>query len=129
MRVEKANWKLAIASGGFTYFADYLAQRLELDAAVANQLEVVDGKLTGQVAGGIVDAQVKAQTLLELANKWGIPIEQTMAMGDGANDLVMMRAAAFGVACHAKPVVRQQADISISKGSLDALIWVLAAQQ
>jgi phosphoserine phosphatase len=128
VKVLKAhNWKLAIASGGFTYFADYLAERLELDGAFANQLEIVDGKLTGQVKGKIVDAQVKADTLHSLAKQWDIPADQTIAMGDGANDLVMMAAAAFGVAFHAKPVVRQQADVSISKGSMDALIWILQA--
>ncbi|WP_158967386.1 phosphoserine phosphatase SerB [Paraglaciecola sp. L3A3] len=127
--LKKANWKLAIASGGFTYFADYLAERLELDAAVANQLQISDGKLTGKVMGDIIDAQVKAETLVKLAEKWSIPIEQTIAMGDGANDLVMMSAASLGVAFHAKPVVRQQADISISKGGMDALIWILAARQ
>ncbi|KXI28567.1 phosphoserine phosphatase SerB [Paraglaciecola hydrolytica] len=125
--LKQHNWKLAIASGGFTYFADYLAERLDLDAAVANKLEIVDGKLTGKVNGGIVDAQVKAQTLLALAEQWAIPHRQTIAMGDGANDLVMMAAASLGVALHAKPIVRQQADISIRRGGLDALLWVLAA--
>lgn len=125
--LKQKGWKVAIASGGFTYFADYLAQRLELDAAVANKLEIIDGKLTGKVAGGIVDAQVKKQTLLDLADKWSIPHRQTIAMGDGANDLVMMNAAALGVALHAKPIVRQQADIAIRRGSLDTLLWILAA--
>jgi phosphoserine phosphatase len=125
--LKQHNWKLAIASGGFTYFADYLAQRLELDAAVANKLEIVDGELTGKVDGDIVDAQVKAQTLLALAERWSIPHSQTIAMGDGANDLVMMAAASLGVALHAKPIVRQQADISIRRGGLDTLLWILAA--
>ncbi|MFQ3196305.1 MAG: phosphoserine phosphatase [Paraglaciecola sp.] len=120
------HWKLAIASGGFSYFADHLNERLELDWAVANELVIVDGKLTGQVAGSIVDARVKADTLVELASRWGISASQTVAMGDGANDLLMMNAAALGVAFHAKPVVRHQADISIRQGSLDALLWVLA---
>lgn len=124
--LKSYHWKLAIASGGFSYFADHLRERLELDWAVANELVIVDGKLTGQVAGNIVDAQVKAQTLHELASRWGISASQTVAMGDGANDLLMMNAAALGVAFHAKPVVRQQADISIRQGSLDALLWVLA---
>ena len=125
--LKQHNWKVAIASGGFTYFADYLAERLELDAAVANKLEIVDGKLTGNVDGDIVDAQVKKQTLLDLAEKWAIPHGQTIAMGDGANDLVMMSAAALGVALHAKPIVRQQADIAIRRGGLDTLLWILAA--
>jgi len=125
--LKQHNWKLAIASGGFTFFADYLAERLELDAAVANKLEIVDGKLSGKVAGGIIDAQVKAQTLVALAERWTIPHNQTIAMGDGANDLLMMTAASLGVALHAKPIVRQQADISIRRGGLDTLLWVLAA--
>jgi len=125
--LKQYHWKLAIASGGFTYFADYLAERLALDAAVANKLEIVDGKLTGQVEGGIIDAQIKAQTLLALAEQWAIPHNQTIAMGDGANDLVMMAAASLGVALHAKPIVRQQADISIRRGGLDALLWILTA--
>lgn len=125
--LKQHQWKLAIASGGFTFFADYLAERLQLDAAVANELEIVDGKLTGKVTGRIVDAQVKAQTLLTLAEQWAIPPKQTIAMGDGANDLVMMAAASLGVALHAKPIVRQQADISIRRGGLDSLLWILAA--
>ncbi|MGS2720891.1 phosphoserine phosphatase SerB [Paraglaciecola aestuariivivens] len=125
--LKQHNWKVAIASGGFSYFADYLQGRLALDAAKANDLQIEQGKLTGQVVGPIVDAQAKAQNLLELAQKWQIPSSQTIAMGDGANDLLMMNAAALGVALHAKPIVRQQADIAIRWASLDALLWVLAA--
>lgn len=125
--LKQYNWKVAIASGGFTYFADYLAERLELDATIANELEIVAGKLSGKVKGDIVDALVKAQTLIALADKWSIPHSQTIAMGDGANDLVMMSAAALGVALHAKPIVRQQADIAIRRGGLDTLLWILAA--
>ncbi|MFT5675769.1 MAG: phosphoserine phosphatase [Paraglaciecola sp.] len=125
--LKKYNWKLAIASGGFTFFADYLLQRLELDAAVANKLEIIDGKLSGKVSGDIIDAKVKASTLDELAARWKIPHSQTIAMGDGANDLLMMNAASLGVAFHAKPLVRAQADISIRSGGLDCLLWILAA--
>lgn len=124
--LKRFKWKVAIASGGFTYFADYLAERLELDDAVANTLEIIDGKLSGKVEGGIVDAQVKAHTLSQLAERWKIDPMQTVAMGDGANDLAMMSVAALGVALHAKPIVRQQADIAISRAGLDALVWVLA---
>ncbi len=125
--LKSYDWKVAIASGGFSYFADYLQDRLNLDAAVANDLEIQNKKLTGKVQGGIVDANVKAQTLTKLANQWSIPPNQTIAMGDGANDLVMMNAAALGVALHAKPIVRQQADIAIRNGGLDTLMWVLEA--
>lgn len=127
--LESYNWKVAIASGGFSYFADYLQDRLNLDAAVANDLAIENGKLTGEVQGSIVDANVKAQTLKTLAEQWSILPSQTIAMGDGANDLVMMNAAALGVALHAKPIVRQQADIAIRRGGLDTLLWVLAAGQ
>ena len=123
------NWKVAIASGGFSYFADYLQDRLNLDAVMANDLEIKNSKLTGKVQGPIVDANVKAQTLKNLAEKWSIKANQTIAMGDGANDLVMMHAAALGVALHAKPIVRQQADIAIRRGDLDVLLWVLVAAQ
>ncbi len=127
--LKSYDWKVAIVSGGFSYYADYLQDRLNLDAAVANDLAIQDGKLTGKVQGSIVDANVKAQTLSSLADQWSISPSQTIAMGDGANDLVMMNAAALGVALHAKPIVRQQADIAIRRGGLDTLLWVLEAGQ
>lgn len=123
--LKEHNWKVAIASGGFTYFADYLMARLELDGAKANTLEIIEGKLTGKVLGGIVDANVKAQTLESMAQEWGISPSQTVAMGDGANDLVMMKSAGLGVAFHAKPIVREQAQASIRFAGLDALLWML----
>lgn len=123
--LRQHGWKVAIASGGFTYFAGYLQQRLGLDAARANVLEEMDGKLTGQVVGGIVDAQVKAETVAELAAQWNIPLSQTVAMGDGANDLKMMGVAALGVAFEAKPVVNAQADVAIRYSGLDTLLSYL----
>ena len=127
--LKSYNWKVAIASGGFSYFANYLQGRLNLDAAVANNLGIQDKKLTGEVQGEIVDANVKAHTLKNLAEQWSISPSQTIAIGDGANDLVMMNAAALGVALHAKHIVRQQADIAIRLGGLDTLLWVLKAGQ
>ena len=124
--LKKHNWKIAIASGGFTYFADHLKQTLDLDAAFANTLEIVDGKLTGKVLGDVVDAQVKADSLAILSKEYAIPANQTVAMGDGANDLVMMAAASFGVAFHAKPIVLAQADSSINVQGLDCLLHWLA---
>lgn len=119
------NWRIAIASGGFTYFADHLRNTLQLDAARANTLEIVDGKLTGKVLGGIVDAQVKADVLQELAQEFNIAATQTVAMGDGANDLVMMAAAHLGVAYKAKPLVLAKADTSISHSGLDCMLhWL-----
>ena len=123
--LKKHNWRIAIASGGFTYFADHLKELLALDDTFANVLEIVDGKLTGKVLGDVVDAQVKADSLRLLAEKYQIPASQTVAMGDGANDLVMMAAASFGVAFHAKPIVLAQADSSINTQGLDCLLhWL-----
>ena len=124
--LKKHHWRIAVASGGFTYFADHLKELLALDATFANVLEIVDGKLTGKVLGGVVDAQVKADSLQLLGDKYDIPAAQTVAMGDGANDLVMMAAANFGVAFHAKPIVLAQADSSINQQGLDCLLHWLA---
>ena len=124
--LKKHNWRIAVASGGFTYFADHLKELLALDATFANTLDIVDGKLTGKVLGSVVDAQVKADVLTLLAKQYKIPASQTVAMGDGANDLIMMAAAGFGVAFHAKPIVLAQADSSINKQGLDCLLHWLA---
>ena len=120
--LKENGWKVAIASGGFTYFADYLKERLNLDAAVSNTLDIQNGKLTGKVQGSIVDAQVKASTVESLAEEFGIPMQQTVALGDGANDLVMMATAGLGVAYKAKPVVREQAQTSIRFSGLDMML-------
>jgi len=124
-QLQSFGWKLVIASGGFTYMTDVLKRQLNLDATVANQLEMKDGKLTGKVLGRIVDANVKAETVVSLAKEYNIEPSQTIAMGDGANDLVMMAAAQLGVAFHAKPLVRKQADVSVKKGGLDQLLYLL----
>jgi len=123
--LKSHGWKIAIASGGFTYFADHLKQRLGLDEAVSNTLVVNEGVLTGNVSGDIVNAEVKAKTVGGLAERWAIANTQTVAMGDGANDLVMMDNSALGVACHGKPVVNQQADVAIRLGSLHSLLYFL----
>lgn len=123
--LKQHNWRVAIASGGFTYFADHLKQMLALDSAVANTLEIIDGKLTGKVLGDVVDAQAKADNLLTLAKEYDIDVSQTVAMGDGANDLVMMNAAALGVAFHAKQLVVDKADVGINTLGLDCLLhWL-----
>jgi len=120
------HWKVAIASGGFTYFADNLKDLLGLDAAVSNTL-AHDGKvLTGEVSGQIVDAKVKATTVVALAKQYDIDLSQTIAIGDGANDLVMMEQAALGIAFHAKPLVQEQASVAINQGDLGAVIALLA---
>lgn len=123
--LQKFGWKLVIASGGFTYMTDVLKDKLNLDLTVANQLEMLDGKLTGKVLGDIVDAKVKADTVVSIAGQFGIELSQTVAMGDGANDLLMMEAAQLGVAFHAKPLVRKQADASVQFGGLDQLLYLL----
>ena len=126
LEVLKANgWKVAIASGGFTYFAGYLEERLGLDASRANVLAEENGVLTGNVIGDIVDAEVKAETVKALAAQWDIPMHQTVAMGDGANDLKMMDVAALGVAFEAKPIVNAQADAAIRYSGLDAMLAYL----
>ncbi|MCU4676998.1 phosphoserine phosphatase SerB [Catenovulum sp. 2E275] len=125
--LKQHHWKVAIASGGFTFFADKLKAQLGLDAAVANVLTIENGKLTGEITGEIVDAQVKARTLNELAASFNIPQSQTVAMGDGANDLVMMSAADLGVAFEAKPIVQDKADVAINHHGLDALLFILKA--
>lgn len=124
----KANgWKLAIASGGFDYFADYLKERYGLDFAVSNRLEIVDQKLTGKVLGKVVDAQFKAETLQNLAKQFNIPQNQWVAVGDGANDLPMLKTASLGVALHAKPKVQEQANFVVNFGDLTALCLLLNA--
>ncbi|MFU2089736.1 phosphoserine phosphatase [Avibacterium avium] len=125
--LQKYGWRTAIASGGFTYFADYLKAELGLDAAVSNQFEIVDGILTGEVKGAVVDAQYKADTLRQLSEQYHIPMENTVAIGDGANDLPMMKVANLGVAFHAKPKVQQQAQIVVNFADLTALLCILGA--
>lgn len=123
--LQQHHWQVAIASGGFTYFTDALKQRLGLTATFANVLEIIDGKLTGKVLGDIVDATSKAQVVAKLAAQYGIAGGQTVAIGDGANDIPMLNAAALGVAFHAKPKVQAQAKAAIRQGSLLQLLYLL----
>ncbi|HHE8980160.1 TPA: phosphoserine phosphatase [Haemophilus influenzae] len=125
--LQKYGWKTAIASGGFTYFADYLKALLQLDFAVSNQFDIVDGKLTGLVKGDVVDAQYKAKTLQHLLEEYGIDSQYSIAIGDGANDLAMMNVAGLGVAFHAKPKVQQRAQIVVNFADLTALLCLLSA--
>lgn len=122
------NWRVVIASGGFTYFTNALQQQLKLSATFANQLAIVDGVLTGEVIGDIVDAKRKAQVVTQQAETYQIPASQTVAIGDGANDLPMLAVAALGVAFHAKPVVQAQAKVAIRHGSLLQLLYALDEQ-
>ncbi len=126
---KKAGMKVLLVSGGFRFFADRVAERLGIDYAKSNQLEVVNDLLTGQLVdqawGDICDGEEKRKTLLETCALLGIAPSQAIAMGDGANDLPMMGAAGLSVAYHAKPKVREQAMVAINEGGLDRLLEVL----
>ncbi|NJB82556.1 phosphoserine phosphatase SerB [Wenyingzhuangia aestuarii] len=118
-------FKTAILSGGFTYFAEYLQKELGIDYVHANQLEIKDGALTGGYLGDIVDGNKKAEFLKAIAKKEGIHLNQTIAVGDGANDLPMLNLAGLGIAFHAKPKVKESAESSISSLGLDGVLYLL----
>lgn len=126
--LKRLGYKTAILSGGFTYFARQLQARLGIDYIFANELEVVDGKCTGNAIEPIVDAQRKADLLRELASKEGLSLEQTIAVGDGANDLPMLAIAGLGVAFRAKPLVKQSAKQAISTLGLDGVLYLLGVR-
>jgi phosphoserine phosphatase len=114
--------KLLLVSGGFTFFTERLRSRLGLDYTVSNRLEISGGKLTGRLLGDIVDADAKAAKFSAVANELRATQEQTVAIGDGANDLKMMRQAGFSIAFHAKPVVRAQASCALNFSGLDGVL-------
>jgi len=117
--VQQHGWKVGLVSGGFTYFTDKLESRLKLDFTRSNTLEIHRGKLTGSIVGDIVDAETKRRCLLEQADIYSIPMSQTVAIGDGANDLPMIQAAGMGIAFHAKPTVVEQSPFAFNEGGLD----------
>jgi phosphoserine phosphatase len=119
---KAANVFTLLVSGGFTYFTDRLREQLGLDAAFSNQLEIVDGKLSGRVIGPLCDADAKAHHVRDAAARLGASREQIMAIGDGANDLKMMAVAGTSVAYHAKPVVQAQATLAINHGGLEQVL-------
>lgn len=123
--LKRLGYTVGVVSGGFTHFTDPLAAELDLDHAVANRLEVIDGRLTGEVLGAVVDRARKAELLAEFARSEGIPLSQTVAVGDGANDLDMLAAAGLGIAFNAKPVVQEAADTTVNVPYLDAVLFVL----
>ena len=123
--LKSYGFKTAILSGGFTYFGNYLQKELGIDYVYANQLEIENGVLTGGYIGEIVDGSKKAEYLQELARKEAININQTIAIGDGANDLPMLNLAGLGIAFHAKPTVKNNAQSSISSIGLDGVLYLL----
>ena len=127
--LHRLGYHVAVVSGGFTVFTDRLRADLGLDAAYANELEVVDGRFTGEVVGRIIDREAKADLLQTIANDAGIPIEQTVAVGDGANDLAMLEAAGLGIAFNGKPVVTAAADTALTVPYLDAVLFFLGIRR
>ncbi len=119
--LDRRGWPVGLVSGGFVEVVGPLADRLGIPRYRANALEVSHGALTGRVAGEVVDRAVKARTLREFAAETGVPLERTVAIGDGANDLDMLAAAGFGIAFNAKPVVCAQADAEV-RDRLDAVL-------
>jgi phosphoserine phosphatase len=123
--LKKCGFKIAILSGGFTYFGKYLQNRFGVDYVYANQLEIVNGKLTGRYVGDIVDGKRKAELLHLISQVEKIELEQVIAVGDGANDLPMINLAGLGIAFHAKPKVKANARQSISTIGLDGILYFL----
>ena len=129
MRTLKVlGYKTAILSGGFTYFGEFLQQKLGIDYVHANALEIEDGKVTGRVVGRVVDGQRKAELLREIAASEGVNLEQVIAVGDGANDLPMLSIAGLGIAFRAKPLVRANAKQAISTLGLDGILYLLGVR-
>jgi phosphoserine phosphatase len=123
--LKRLGYKIAVISGGFSRAAEALKRRLGVDYAYSNNLEVQGGKLTGRVVGPIVNGQRKAELLETIAQAEGVLLDQVIAVGDGANDALMLERAGLGIAFHAKPKLRERADTSISSGGLDAILYLL----
>jgi len=126
--LKRLGYRVGILSGGFDYFANHLRQRFGLDCVSANELDILDGKLTGRVKGEIVNGEKKAELLRTMAGELGIDMRQTIAVGDGANDLPMLSIAGLGVAFHAKPLVKENARHAISTLGLDGILYLLGVR-
>jgi len=127
--LKKLGYKTAVISGGFTFFTDRLKNELGLDYAFANKLEIKDGKLTGKVLGEIINGEFKAKILEDIADKEDIALDQVVAIGDGANDLLMLDKAGLGIAFNAHKTVREKADYNISQKNLDSIIYLLGISE
>ena len=123
--LRRLGYHVGVVSGGFTVFTDRFVDELDLDFAAANELEIVDGVLTGRVLGQIVDRAGKAEALRRFADKFGVPLSQTVAVGDGANDIDMLEAAGLGIAFNARSALRAAADTSVNLPFLDSVLFVL----
>jgi phosphoserine phosphatase len=127
--LKKLGYKIGIISGGFDFFGEYLQKKLGLDYVFANVLEVESGKVTGNVHGDIIDGPKKAEILKTIAKVENISLQQTIAVGDGANDLPMISIAGLGIAYHAKPMVKENSDQSISSVGLDGLLYLMGISE
>lgn len=123
--LKKYGFKTAILSGGFTYFGRHLQHKLGIDYVFANELEIIDGRLTGRHLGDIIDGPKKAELLRNIAFKEDIHLAQTVAVGDGSNDLPMLNIAGLGIAFHAKPIVKKNAQHAISATGIDSLLYLM----
>ncbi len=127
--LKKLGYKIGIISGGFDFFGEYLQNKLGLDYVFANVLELENGKITGNINGDIIDGPRKAEILKTIATVENISLQQTIAVGDGANDLPMISIAGLGIAFHAKPIVKKNADQSISTVGLDGLLYLMGISE
>jgi len=127
--LQKLGYKIGIIAGGFDYFGEALQKRLNLDYVFANVLEIENGKVTGNVTGDIIDGWRKAEILKTIATVENISLQQTIAIGDGANDLPMLSIAGLGIAFHAKSIVKKNAQKSISSVGLDGLLYLMGISE
>jgi len=128
-KLKQLGYKIGIISGGFEYFGKYLQKKLGLDYVFTNCLEIEAGKITGKIKGDIIDGRKKAEILRTIARVENISLQQTIAVGDGANDLPMISIAGLGVAFHAKPIVKETAQQSISSVGLDGLLYLIGISE
>ncbi len=127
--LKKIGFKIGLISGGYSYFADFWHQKLNLDYSFANKLEIKDCRLTGKLEGEIIDKAAKARILKKITKQEGISIDQTVAIGDGANDVDMLAAAGLGIAFNAKPIVRKKAKAFLNLPSIDSVLFLLGVSQ